>query len=357
MLPLSDRAMAVLQGSYRFRRTIDAWYDGNLLADDLPVSEASEEVDLANKVPERITLTVPREDRGVNWSPTTYDHPLAANGQRLVVSLGVDVGNGEYETIQRGVYLVSESKRQGDSISVTATGLLALIDEARLVSPMQPSGTLASTLRALVEPNLTVVVDTTLADRPVPANVNFSDDRLQAVLDLLDAWPATARVDPQGFLSCTSATPATVPVLELTDGKGGTVITTTGTSTRADAYNCVVAQGTDPSGNEVRGVAYMTGYRAVGGPFNAAAVPYFFQSPLLTSNAQCIAAARTIAARMQTQTAISFEVEMVPHLGLQGGDLVSVTADDYDHLLCTVRRLTLPYQPSGTQTLTVASLS
>jgi hypothetical protein len=357
VISLSDAALAVLQGTYRTRLTVESWYGAQLLAEAVPVTTATEEVDRSLKVPERVTLTVPRLDRGVSWSPVAYDHPLSANGQRLRVQLGIDLGNGVTEWITRGWFLVEDSEADGDSVNVTAVGLLSLIDEARLVSPFQPSGTFVSTLRGLLEPAVTVVVSDGLTDRSVPAGINYTDDRLQAVLDLLDAFPAVARVDPDGFLDVTPATIDPTSALSLTNGRGGTIITATGSSTRQDGFNVVVAQGTAPDGGQVQGVAYATGPRAVGGPFNPLPVPFFYSSPLLTTKGQCDAAAATVLARKMRESAIGFDVTMVPHPGLQDGDVVSVTTDDHTDLPCTIERLTLPWTAGGgAQTLTLRSL-
>jgi hypothetical protein len=239
-------------------------------------------------------------------------------------------------------------------------GLLALIDEARLVSPYQPSGTLASTLRGLVEPALTVAVDASVVDRAVPAGINYDEDRLGAVTELLDAWPADAYVDPAGVLQVIPATQSTTPVLALTDGAGGTVIRASGGSTRDGAYNVVVAKGTAADGGQVQGVAYdlSGGPKTYGGPFSPLPVPYYYASPLLTSVGECAAAAATVLARLRRATARQFTVDMHPHPGLQQGDVVSVTTEEVRALLCTVETLTLPYLAGGgSQRLTVRSIA
>jgi hypothetical protein len=359
VIELSDAATSVLGRSFRYYLAVDSWYGGDLLAADIPVTTGSEEVDRSLKVPERLTLTVPRVDRGTSWSPVAYDHPLAANGQRLRVQLGIGLGGADVEWFQRGWYLIGESSVDADTVTVTATGLLTLIDEARLVSPYQPTLTMISTIRGLVEPALTVVVDDSVADRSVPAGINFDQDRLQAVLDLLDAWPATASVDPDGYLFVTSTTIDTTPVLALTNGAGGTVITATGSSTREGGYNVVVSQGSAADGGAVQGVAYVSsGPHSYTGEFSPLPVPYFFDSPLLTTNAQCTASSQTILARLQRSNTVSFDIEMVPHPGMQTGDVVSITTDDHTDLACTVEHLALPLTADGgAQKCTVRSLA
>lgn len=362
MITLSDAAASILGNrSYRYFLAVESWLGGTLLSDDVPVAAATEEVDRALRVPERVTFTIPRRYKGESWSPVAHDHPLAANGQRLRVQLGIGLGGEVVEWFQRGWFLVQESATQGDSINVSASGLLSLVDEARLVSPYQPSGTLVSTLRGLIEPALTVVVDSSLTDRSVPTGVNYDEDRLGAVMELLDAWPADAYVDSGGYLIATSAVQSTTSVLSLTNGEGGTIIRASGASTREGGFNAVVARGTDSAGLQIQGVAYDTSGspRDYAGYYNPLPVPYFFSSPLLTTVAQCQAAANTVLARLQRQSASrTFDVEMVPDPRLQAGDVVSITTDDYDDLLCSIEALTLPYRgDGGAQTLKVRSLT
>ncbi|WP_420124386.1 DUF5047 domain-containing protein [Nakamurella sp.] len=359
MIALSDVANSVISRSYTYRCRVESWRGADLLADDIPVEGGAEEVDRTLRVPERVTFTVPRFDRGMSWAPVAADHPLSASGQRLRVQVGVDIGGGQTEWIQRGWFVLAEAVPSGDTVTVTASGLLSLVDEARLVSPYQPTGTLLSTLRGLVEPAVTVVPDLALADRSVPSGINYDEDRLGAVMELLDAWGADAWVTEDGYLTAVPADTVGTPVLALTDGLGGTVIEASGSSTREGAANVVVARGTASDGTQVQGVAYdLLGPTAFGGPFNPLPVPYFFSSPLLTTAAQCRTAAQTILARRRRSTAVELTVTMVPHPGLQAGDVVTVTTADYAGLVCVVEQLRLPYTPDGgAQTLTVRSVA
>jgi hypothetical protein len=360
MISLSDEALSVLTRSYTYHLAVESWLDDQLLSDAVPVASAREETDRGVKVPERVTFTVPRVDRGTSWSPVADDHPLAAKGQRLRVQLGVGLSGDQVEWFQRGWFVIHDSKADGDTVTVNAVGLLALVEEARLVSPYQPTGTLVSTLRGLIEPALTVDVSPDLADRSVPSGVNYDEDRLGAVLELVDAWPAEAHVTEDGYLYVRPPSTSTAAVLELTNGVGGTVITTTGESTREGSYNAVVARGTASDGGQIQGVAYdyANGPLRYGGPFNPLPVPYYFASPLLTTTTQCTAAAQTVLDRLRRESALRFTAEIVPHPALQAGDIVSITTDDYTGLACSIEALSLPYTAGGgSQSLTLRSLS
>jgi hypothetical protein len=279
----------------------------------------------------------------VDWSPVGDLHPLAANGQTVRINLGIELANGEVEWIQRGEFVIYESEADGDTVTVSAYGLLWLVQEARLVSPYQPSGTLVSTLRGLIEPALTVVVDGSLSDRSVPSGINYDEDRLGAVDELLDAWPAVGQVQPEGYyLVDADVSPTAADLALVSTGPQAVVINRTGTSTRDDFANVVVARGTASDGGQVQGVAYdmTSGPRRYGGEANPLPVPYYFTSPLLTTVAQCNAAALTVLARKQRTAQQPFTVVIPPRPDIVLGDAVSL-----DGLLCTVEALTLPYVP------------
>ena len=350
MIEVPALVTSVLAGpAFELKVSVSSWRGGELLAAEVPIAAASEEGDRAQRIPERVTFTVPRYDRGTVWAPgADVDHPLASNGQRLNVRLGVGTTTGVTEYFGRGWFLIDDVEADGDTVEVTAVGLLRLVDEARLVAPYQPSGTLGSTLRGLIEPGLTVDLTDAPSDRAVPAGINYDEDRLGAVLELVDAWAAEAVVTEAGYLAVEPAAAPTVAVASISNTGAGAVITrTTGTSTRDQGFNVVVARGTAADGGQVQGQAYDTvSNRAYGTSWSPYAVPYFFASPLLTTNAQCEAAARTVLARLLRGAGAEFTVEMVPNPTLQLGDPLQLTSEDFAGLV-TIERLTLPYRAAG----------
>ncbi|WP_327378018.1 DUF5047 domain-containing protein [Streptomyces sp. NBC_01216] len=356
MLDMSDRAQAVVQRSHTMHIRAEAWLGGRLLADSIPIADGTETRDRSLAVPERITLTVPRTDRGTRWDPIEPDAPLAAYGQQLRIDYGVDTG-GHTEWINRGWFLVSEAETDEETVTVTALGLLALIDEAKFTAPFQPASgdTLASTVRALVEPALTVLVDSSLTDRAVPLGMQWDDDRIAALHEVLGAWPADARVTEDGYLQIEPLTDTGTPLLDLTDGVGGTVVHWQGTASRDGAYNAVVAAGEDAAGNQVQGVAYdqTTGSPLrYGGPFSPLPVPYHMYSPLLRTISQCRTAAATTLTRLRRTASRRLTITCVPHPGLMTGDVVTVTGAGLVSQPCVIESLSLPYSP-GAMTLTV----
>lgn len=367
MIAVSDATMAILQGGgFTMRARATAVLDGVVVAANVPIIDGGEEYDASLSVPERVTISVPRVADGVNWTPTLASSPLAAFGQRLRIQLGVGIGQDGVEWFDRGEFVINQSDVDGDRVTVQAVGLLALVDEARLVSPFQPTGTFVSTLRGLVEPALTLAVSAALVDRAVPTGINFDEDRLGAVQELLDAWPARMLTQPDGtLLIYPDADPAVASYALLSKNtpastQRATITRFEGGSTRDGAYNCVVARGTAPDGGQVQGVAYDTSNSATayGGPFNPLPVPFYFSSPLLTTSGQCQAAAKTILARKARRAYGRWDSEVVIMPLLTGEDGITVwpTTEAKDSFLTVVDTMTLPYVPNGPQNLTLRSV-
>lgn len=360
MIDITDvAAAALLRGNQRRYVRIESWLDDELLDDDVPVATGSLDVDRGSNVPERLTFSVPRYDRGVDYTPVGELSPLAAAGQRLRLQVGVGLQAGFTEWLQIGWFVLTDAEPRGEQIDVQAAGLLWLIDEARLVNPLQPSGTIVSTVRQIIEPALTVVVDPGLTDRSVPSTVNYDQDRLGALNATLDAWPASAEVTNEGYLSVVPAGDPAVSVLTLTDGDGGTVVQARGTSSRTGVYNAVVAEGQSSDGQVVRGVAYDgTTPTRYGGPFSPLPVPFFFDSPLLTTQAQAQAAAVTRLITLLRSSSQTFDVEMVPHPALEAGDRITLSTELYGTFDAVVETLKLPLTADGgAELLTVRKLS
>lgn len=364
MISTSETVRALLDtgASFTYHLRVASWLGDTQLADDVPVAAANEEGDRGLSVPERVTFTVPREADGYDWTPTTDTHPLAAAGQTLKVSLGIGQGADGIEWFQRGEFLIQETDQQGESISVTAVGLLALIDEARFVAPFQPTGTIGSTVRELIEPALTANLENAPSDRNVPTSaVNWDTDRLAALYELMDAWPADVRVNEQGYLEIIADTVPTTDdtVRAFSEDTGGTVIEASGSSTRDGGFNVVVATGQSADGNEVRGIAYVNSgpWQYGVGAANPLPVPFGYSSPLLTTNGQCTAAATTVLRRKMRQAVLrQYTVKALPDPTLQLGDPVLMFLGDGEAFVATIEGISLPYTATGPMTLKVVSV-
>jgi hypothetical protein len=348
MITVSAATAGILAGSSIVTGVrVESWLGNTLLDADVPVETGGEEIDRSMRIAERVTLSVPRIDRGTDYSPSELASPLAANGQRLRVMLSIGTTGGAAEWIQRGWFVITSSTVSGDIVNVEASGMLTLIDEAQFVSPFQPSGTMVSTVRSLLEPALTANLTAAPPDRGIPSAINFDDSRLDALFALLDAWGAEGAVDENGVFTVTaSATPSTTPSLTLT--ATGTVLAAAAESSRDGVYNAVVARGQATDGGIVQSVAYeYTGPKGIGGNFNPLPVPYFFDSPLITTIAQAGVAATTILRRVRRRAGLRVQVEAVPDPRIQGGDVLRISGRDLSLSAGTVESLRLPYTADG----------
>lgn len=337
MIPAPDTVTAVLSsgGSFVMHARIESWLDGELLADDVPISGGKLTRDRSVAVPEMLELEVPAVVDGVSWDPTQDSgHALAWYGQRLKVSYGVELANGEVEYVTLGWFLITQASVDEDSVSVTAKGLLTLIEEARFVSPFQPktSATMKSTIRAIVEPALTVLFDPSLTDRTIPTTITWDEDRLGALKELVSAWGAEMVVTNEGYLYVSAVADSSTVVWDLHDynteyySDFGTLTARSIEGTREGAFNVVVASGQTSTGVVVRGTYAddSGGPMDRSGPFNPLPVPYKYESPLLTTVAQCTQAATTIYKRLRRTATRDIGITCVPNPLLETGDRVSV---------------------------------
>lgn len=356
MIDVSDALAAILDSrSFVMSCRISVTLGGTILADDIPVIAGTEEFDDSLRVPERVQLSVPRIVDGVDMIPTGPTSPLAPYGQRMHVKIGVGIDGGDTEWMDRGEFLIHTTQLQGEEIAVTAVGLLEMIDEARLVAAFRPAGTFTTALRALVEPALTVIIDpaVTALDRSVPSDLNEDEDRLQAVLNLLTAWPARGQLDQSGVLRILAADdyPAggVVQLYNFDDHETANVIQVGGAITRDGLYNTVVARGQAADGNTVIGVAYdktAGGATSLTSYFNPLPVPFYYFSPLMTTSVQCQAAASSILTRKAALSAQRLQMDCVPDPRLCGNDLIAYrpqrSADPSDELATIIDRLVMP---------------
>lgn len=157
------------------------------------------------------------------WWPTFDEHPLATVGQRL----WAQVGFGD-ERISVGWFrLLEDPEEDGAQLTVRAVGLTHEIDRARFLMPYQsPQGsTRAEALARLVAP-IPVVLDAGVVDKPLPV-YSQEEDRLQAVVDIVETWPARWYLGDDAALHVApvwdDADPGE-PTFELRGGPGGGLV-------------------------------------------------------------------------------------------------------------------------------------
>lgn len=343
MLTASTRFAATIAASNVAAVRVESWLGGRQLAANVPITSGTWEEDAGSRVPERLTIEVPLSQQ---WLPTTTTHPLAPYGQRLRVSRGVYLTDtGDVEFVPLGWVRIQSYEIQAKTVTVEALGLTALLDEARFIDPVQTSGTFLTAARGIAY-NFPVVA--TVADRSMPARA-WEDNRLDAIYELADTWPATCRVDISGNLAFTPPINDLTdqPVRTFTDGVYGTLISALPSVGRDGVYNAVRARG-EESGDAppVSATAYDTDPNSPTWWFgNYGQVPLYYSSPLLTTQAAAQAAANTRLANVRRLiTAFTITAAIDPRVQVR--DVVRVASRTINGL-ARIDKRSIPLPPGG----------
>jgi len=324
---------STLAGAVQWVPTMSAWLDGTLLAETVPVHRGRLVADASSQVPERLTFSVPRWADGRSWLPGDDPlHPLARFGQYVIPTIVITspVTGIQYETVL-GRFKIQSWKNDalGGLIQVEAVGVLQVAADDRLPSPLAPTGTLASEFRRLLPPGLSAAISPALVDRQCPRSMEWSDDRIGALYEIADAWPARIRTDQWGQIAVLPALAGVpTPAVSLTDGEGGTVIGTARADTRDQVYNRIVvrASGTDTADKPpIQAVVdQQTGPMRTSGPYLV--VTKYWSSPLITTEAQARASGVTMLAN-SLRPSRTVPVTLAPDPRLDLDDAVEIISD------------------------------
>lgn len=327
----------VLAGAVGWAPTASAWLDGRCLATSIPLLTGKLTVSGDSQIPESVSFTVPALEGSTSWVPTEPTSPLARYGQAIDIGINVVHPVTKEATWTRlGRFRVHDWSYDdvAGEVSVDCTGVLSRVAEHRFLAPAVPraSATLATEFRRLMPPGIPVSIDAGLTDRACPRSFQWNQDRLDALYDIADAWPARLRTDQYGqvhLLPPLDDVPT--PVLTLTDGVGGTVVSAPRSDTREGMANVVVASSSNTDAtalDPVSGVASITT-----GPLAAhrdgsgyGYVVEYFSSPLITTARQARAAARTRLANV-SRPAVVRTVTCAPDPRIDLDDAVAVVRD------------------------------
>lgn len=302
---------------------VSSWLGPTLLEDSIPVARGRVSAVAGQQVPEKVELSIPmfttEAGRTVGWKPDTPRSPLAKYGQMLDVTI-----TAENVDARIGRFLITDWQEQGGEISVTGAGLLQTAADDRFTTTMAPrdDGTLKSEFARILPPYMTVIFAPGLVDRPVPRGMEWREDRIEALYEIADAWPARIRMSPWGqVLVLPPLPPRATPVLSLTDGERGTIVSAPTSEKRAGAFNIVVAR-SSADGVDAQAIASVqSGPMAPNGDYRP--VPKFFSSALLPDEAACDAAARSMLAEA-VRPARRLQVEMAPDARVDLDDCVEI---------------------------------
>lgn len=324
---------SVLAGAAGWAPRIAAWKGTTLLAADVPVVSGRLSANGGQEVPERLTFTVPEWADSRSWTPDGPAHPLGQFGQFVTAEIRVQSAVRQTEWITRLGRFVIQDWAQDDldgSVRVECVGLLQRPLDARFRAPEVPrvDGTLASEFRRLMVPGVPVEIDLDLVDRPIAQSFQWQEDRLGALYDIADAWPARLRTDEHGVVRLLPPLPdVPVPVLTFTDGERGTVISAPRSGGRDGVYNVVVARTTrtdDPAKAPLQAVRQVT--EGSLRPASYGEVVRYWSSPLVTTLEELDASAVTLLAN-SVRPAVAQRVELVPDPRVELDDPVELVRD------------------------------
>jgi hypothetical protein len=359
MYPVSSTFLTTLATSHVMVARVDAFYNGQLVAANLPFSDGAVTVDRGSKTRRSLSLTVPDP----KYLPRVEADTLAPYGQQLVVSRGIRFTNGAEEWVPLGTFRINEPG--GDEllgpVSVTGASMECAVIDDKFPSPMTTRGYggCVDAIEALIRqtlPSATIVNLTAGARNPACAVATWDAgaDRWDAVVQIALAMRAEIYVDAQNRFVIRD-----LPDLingsvawDIADGEGGNLISSARSMPRTGVYNAVVASGE----NAASGAAPVSGFAKDleptsptrwGGPFGR--VTKFISSALWTSAADCTAAAE-YALFDATAPNVQTSLESLPNPALEGNDIVRLSHVGRKERYL-VQSLTVPLTPMGSFSL------
>lgn len=344
MRPVPAEGLAALVGSRRDKVTVHSWLAGEVIAQDLPVSEWAIGWDATRQVQAQMSLTI--SDKDGDLAPWALDDPLGVGGPRLQVIYSI---GGTSATVDLGWFRITradpaESWRVytsddpdsplfgrvewvsgGASIPVEADDLTKLIVRDKLLAPSSPTpgATVLSEVRRLLSGIVPVTVAPGVVDAPVTGSVVYERERLDAVEDLLARISTTHRMTGDGQFEVVPSGPQD-PVWTVAGGREGALVQVQRSQNIDDLYNAVVSEGTDANTSlPVSAVALeVSGPLRWDGPHGHQ--PMFQSSPLIDSQAEAQTDAQTTLAGRVADRTVDLPVTCLPHPGLQPWDWVQI---------------------------------
>lgn len=358
-------------GSTRPVAVVDSWYDGELIAADLPVIGGSVTLDAGRAIHGATNLVVGSPDGTL--VPRGWDAPLSPFGSEVQVRAGLQAAAGATEMFSLGWYRLSKADPdewwgsypdptdpenllwacKGVKVTADADDRLSYVDRYKFLAPEAPES-LASVLteiRRLVRDTVPVADWDDIDDAAIPATISYQASRLQAVQDLADVLGRVARMDPDGALMLYPKSPAGPAVWTVEVGPGkGKILNWNRPLDSAGLYNAAVSSGTTPEGVPVQGIVVEnSGPLRWGGPFGR--VPWLHSSPLITSQAAADADAETRLARLIRERVVPVVVATAPNFALLLDDIAELQLPDAT-LTGPVSAVTWPV-PQGPMQMTV----
>lgn len=362
MQSVSEAFMGALAGSVQPVFTADAYYDGILVKEGLPITGGQVSFDASAAVRGTCQLIVNDPDGAL--SPKLRADPLAPYGQEINIRAGLVVG-GVPETVSLGWYRIQQASpaeswrwirdraaavASGASIPIEGRDRGSKLVDFPFIAPEQPvKTTVWAEIVRLVSPLVPVVKPP--FDAPIPSgSVVYGTDRWEAITTLAKLVYAHPVITPAGALTLKLDAPG-ASVWTLKSGPEATLGTFSPVLTRSDLHNAVNVQGVDSAGNPITVILTQpSGPLRWGGPFGCVPADQIVD-PFLTTLAAVTSRATAELAKAIKGRAQSLDIPTVLNYALELEDVVTVNLPDRSGAV-PVTRLTMPMR--GTMTTTVA---
>lgn len=370
MQTVSDEFLRALRGPIEPIFQVNAWRQGKLIAQDLPLGGGS--VSMSNDSATRGKLNLIITDSNGKWRPTA-DGPLSPYGSELNVQVGLILTQGRKEMFSLGWFVIDRAETEeewktytrpdepgveyqvsrGQITTIDAPDRTRLVARNRFLTRTSPTSSsvmteIANLLRGIVP----FKVPASIPTQSIPVDLTYDNDRLSAVQALAESVDATTAMTPAGSLTLVPNSPTSGSVWYIPIGYHGALIKMQRSLDANEAYNAVIARGTTPDGVPLQSkIATVTsGPLAWDGPYGR--VPLFYESSFLTTQSQVDQAAVTRLAKIVSRNQQLIDVTCVWNPAIELDDLVTIEAPLGD-LQGRVQAINWPLQP-GTMTLRLA---
>ena len=350
MYPVSDRFLARLAESHRVATRVQLLLtDGRVL--DLEHTGGSVTVDRAQAIRRTCSVTV----ADPSLIPRTPRDQLATYGARLLVSRGVDYGDGSSELVPLGVFRLDtvDGDVNDGPVTLQGKGLEVVVQDDKLTSPYKATGTVVGAATALIQRSIPAAdVISSITDTPIGSRTfDVEADPWAGVQEIAAAAGAEVYADANGsfIISTLPDLTTATPVWAVEATEGGVYISGRRAMSSDAVCNGVLARGENTTDN-----APPVSYLAVdndpssptywGGPFGRR--PLFYSSSTLTTVNACAAAAnlKLAAARAPNSTG---DFSSLPNPALEPGDVIRVTHPDGTRELHQVASFSVPLDEGG----------
>ncbi|GAB3224097.1 hypothetical protein GCM10027447_12350 [Glycomyces halotolerans] len=315
----------VLTGDVAFDATADVW--------------ANAQLETAGVDEEDLTSRFPRFP----------DDLLAPYGNEIYLRRGIDTGASVLWT-PLGYFRIDDTEQIDSSegrIRLTAPDRMQGLIDARLITPRQYRSfqTIAAVVYDLVldvYPDAVVAWDDDTEQLPIGRDLVIEQDRYAALKDIATSRGKVMYFDSLGVLRFEDAPDPDQIVWDIKAGRDGVLVTSTRRVSSQGVHNGVVARGQGVTDSPALGIVVDTGPNSPtrwGGRFGKR--PRFYESPLLTDNAQARKAAESILRRVLGMP-YSVDFGVIPNPALRPRQAVRIAQRDGNREKHLVQTLTVP---------------